>query len=323
MKTITDNQTENELQTRMRIAENITDLVGETPMLHMRRMAPAGGADVFAKLEYLNPGGSIKDRAAIGMIKRAEEQGLLREGSTILEATAGNTGIGLALIGVNRGYRVIFCVPERFSEEKVTIMKALGAEVMRTPHAEGMLGAIRKAKEIAATIPNSFTALQFENQANPEFHYQTTAREIWEQMGGKVDAIVVGIGTGGTFSGIARFMKEKDPTIHCVAVESEGSILQGNPPGEHKVEGIGVSFIPKTFHGELADEIIMVNDVNAFATVKEMAAKEGVLGGSSAGANVYAAIQVAKKMGPGKRVVVILPDSAERYMSNKIFEGGI
>jgi len=306
-----------------KIAEDITQLVGATPMLHMSRLMPAGAGDVFAKLEYLNPGGSIKDRAAIGIIKRAEEQGLLHAGSTIIEATAGNTGIGLALIGVNRGYRVIFCVPERFSEEKVKIMHALGAEVLRTPDADGMLGAISKAKEMASQIPGSFTALQFENQANPDYHYETTAPEIWEQMEGRIDAIVVGIGTGGTFSGIARFMKEKDSNIRTVAVESQGSILQGGAPGPHKVEGIGVSFIPKTYHPEFCDEVIMVQDEDAFQMVKDMARKEGVLGGSSSGANVFAAMQVAMKLGVGKRVAVIIADSAERYMSKKIFEGGV
>ena len=304
------------------IAENIIELVGHTPMLHLRRIMPAGAADVYAKLEYLNPGGSVKDRAAIGMIRRAEEEGQLRLGGTIVEATAGNTGIGLALIGVNRGYRVIFCVPEKFSEEKVKVMRGLGAEVIRTPDAEGMRGAIRKAKVIAAGIPGSFVALQFENPANPDFHYQTTAQEIFDQMQGNLDAIVVGVGTGGTFTGVARFMKERLPQVRCVAVETQGSILQGGPPGEHKVEGIGVSFIPKTFDGSLADEIIMVNDQNAFATVALLARKEGVLGGSSAGANVYAALRVAEKLGAGKRVVTVIPDLAERYISKKIFEGG-
>lgn len=304
------------------IAENIIELVGHTPMLHLRRIMPAGAADVYAKLEYLNPGGSVKDRAAIGMIRRAEEEGQLRLGGTIVEATAGNTGIGLALIGVNRGYRVIFCVPEKFSEEKVKVMRGLGAEVIRTPDAEGMRGAIRKAKEIAAGIPGSFVALQFENPANPDFHYQTTAQEIFDQMQGNLDAIVVGVGTGGTFTGVARFMKERLPQVRCVAVETQGSILQGGPPGEHKVEGIGVSFIPKTFDGSLADEIIMVNDQDAFATVALLARKEGVLGGSSAGANVYAALRVAEKLGAGKRVVTVIPDLAERYISKKIFEGG-
>ena len=308
---------------KLPVAENITELVGHTPMLHLRRIAPEGAADIFAKLEYLSPGGSVKDRAAIGMIQRAEQDGRLKPGATILEATAGNTGIGLALIGVNKGYRVIVCVPEKFAEEKVKVMKALGAEVLRTPDADGMQGAIKKVKELGATIPGSFTALQFENPSNPDFHYQTTATEIYEQMNSRVDAIVVGVGTGGTFSGIARFMKEKNPSIHCVAVETEGSVLQGGKPGPHKVEGIGSSFIPKTFDPSVCDEIIAVTDKDAFDTVAALARKEGVLGASSAGANVFAAMQVARKLGKGKCVVTIIPDSAERYMSKNIFEGGI
>jgi cysteine synthase A len=305
------------------IAENITELVGLTPMLHLRRIAPEGAADIFAKLEYLNPGGSVKDRAAIGIIKRAEEEGRLKPGATIVEATAGNTGIGLALIGVNRGYHVIVCVPEGFSEEKVKIMWALGAEVTRTPEPDGMKGAIKKAREISAGIPDSFVALQFENPANPDFHHDTTAQEIFDQMQGQIDAVVIGVGTGGTFTGVARFMKEHLPKIHCVAVETQGSVLQGGSPGQHKVEGIGVSFIPKTFDAGVADEIIMVSDVDAFDMVNRLARYEGVLGGSSAGANVFAAMQVARKLGKGKRVVTVVPDSAERYMSKKIFEGGV
>ena len=293
-----------------------------TPMLHLRRLAPAGAADIWAKLEYLNPGGSVKDRAAIGMIEKAEAEGRLKAGSTILEATAGNTGIGLALIGVNKGYRVVVCVPEKFAEEKVKVMRALGAEVIRTPDAEGMQGAIKKVKELAATIPGCFTALQFENQANPEFHHDTTAAEIYEQMQGRLDAVTIGVGTGGTFSGVARYLKEKDPKIHTVAVETEGSVLQGGKPGPHKVEGIGSSFVPSTFHRDVCDEIIAVTDKDAFDTVALLARKEGVLGGSSAGANVWAAIEVAKRLGAGKRVVTIIPDSAERYLSKNIFEGG-
>jgi cysteine synthase len=308
---------------RLRVAESIIDLVGETPMLKLRRVVPAGAAEVYAKLEYLNPGGSVKDRAAIGIIRRAERDGLLRPGSTIVEATAGNTGIGLALIGVNKGYKVVFCVPERFSAEKVKIMEALGAQVFRTPDAEGMQGAIKRAKEIVASIPGAFMAGQFENLANPEFHHETTAQEIFDQMQGQLDAIVIGIGTGGTFSGVARFMKERLPNVLCVAVETQGSILQGGAPGQHKVEGIGVSFIPKTFDGKYADEIVMVHDEPAFAMVRDLARKEGVLAGSSGGANVAAAVQIAKKLGPGKRVVTMCPDSAERYMSKKIFEGGL
>jgi cysteine synthase A len=291
-------------------------------MLHLHRIVPAGAADVYAKLEYLSPGGSVKDRAAIGMIKRAEAEGKLKPGGTIVEATAGNTGIGLALIGVNRGYHVIVCVPEKFSEEKVKVMRALGAEVLRTPDQDGMKGAIQKAREIGSGISGSFIALQFENPANPDFHYETTAPEILDQMEGRLDAIVIGIGTGGTFTGVARFMKERLPKVHCVAVETQGSVLQGGPPGQHKVEGIGASFIPKTFDSSVADEIIMVSDKDAFAAVTELARTEGILGGSSAGANVFAALRVAQKLGKGKRVVTVIPDLAERYMSKNIFEGG-
>jgi len=296
--------------------------VGNTPLLLLRKVAPARAAFVFAKLEYLSPGGSVKDRAAVGMIRRAEQQGLLRPGSTIVEATAGNTGIGLALIGVNRGYRVILCVPERYSEEKVKVMTALGAEVIRTPDSTGMQGAIAKARDLASRIPDSFLPLQFENQANPDFHYETTAQEIFEQMQGRMDAVVIGVGTGGTFSGVARYVKERLPRVLAVAVETQGSVLGGGPPGEHKVEGIGVSFMPKTYDGSLADEVLMVRDHDAFEMVNQLAAKEGVLSGSSGGANVFAAVQVAERLGPGKRVVTVVPDSAERYLSKKIFEGG-
>jgi cysteine synthase A len=308
---------------RLRVADDITQLVGETPMLQLKRLVPAGAADVFAKLEYLNPGGSVKDRAAIGIIRRAEQEGKLKPGGTIVEATAGNTGIGLALIGVNRGYKVKLFVPELFSEEKVKIMRALGAEVTRTPDAEGMAGAIRRGKELVAGDPNAFMAGQFENLANPDYHYATTAVEMFEQLDGKVDAVVFGCGTCGTFSGIARYMKEHAPGVRAVAVETQGSILAGGEPGPHKVEGIGVSFIPKTFDASVCDEIIMVNDDDAFGTVKKLAAIEGVLAGSSGGAAVFASLQVAKRLGPGKRVATIIPDSAERYLSKKIFEGGI
>jgi cysteine synthase A len=304
------------------VVESITELVGETPILKLTKLSPAGGAVVFAKLEYMNPGGSVKDRAAIGIIRRAEQQGILRPGATLFEATAGNTGIGLALIGVNRGYRVVFFVPERMSQEKVKVMQALGAEVHRTPDAEGMQGAIRRAREAAAKLPNSFMASQFENQANPDYHYETTAREIFEQMQGEIDAVVIGVGTGGTFSGVARLVKERLPNALAIAVETQGSVLGGGPAGEHKVEGIGASFIPKTFDSRLADEIVMVRDAEAFDMVKQMARKEGILGGSSGGANVYAAVEIAKRLGPGKRVVTIIPDSSERYLSKGIFDGG-
>jgi len=275
---------------RLRVADDITQLVGETPMLRLKRLVPAGSADVFAKLEYLNPGGSVKDRAAIGIIRRAEQEGKLVPGGTIVEATAGNTGIGLALIGVNRGYKVRLFVPERFSEEKVTIMRALGAEVSRTPDAEGMLGAIRQAKALVASDPGAFMAGQFENLANPDYHYETTAPEIFEQMDGRVDAVVFGCGTCGTFSGIARYMKEKSPNVQAYAVETQGSTLGGGQAGPHKVEGIGTSFTPATFNRSVCDEVMMVTDDDAFGTVKALAAQEGVLAGSSGGAAVFAAL---------------------------------
>jgi cysteine synthase A len=307
---------------RLRVADDITQLVGETPMLQLKRLVPAGSADVFAKLEYLNPGGSVKDRAAIGIIRRAEQEGKLAAGGTIVEATAGNTGIGLALIGVNRGYKVKLFVPERFSEEKVKIMRALGAEVFRTPDAEGMLGAIRQAKELVAGDQTAFMAGQFENPANPDYHYETTAREILEQMDGKIDAVVLGCGTSGTFTGVARFLKDNLRSVLAIAVETQGSVLGGGKPGPHKVEGIGASFIPKTFDPSVCDEIIMVTDKDAFETVKQLATREGVLAGSSGGAAVFASLEVAKRLGPEKRLVTVIPDSAERYLSKGIFEGG-
>ena len=284
---------------------------------------PAGAADVFAKLEYLNPGGSVKDRAAIGIIKRAEAEGKLRPGGAIVEATAGNTGIGLALIGVKRGYKVSLFVPEKFSEEKVMIMRALGAEVVRTPEDEGMSGAISRANELVASTPGAFMAGQFENPANPDYHYETTAREIFEQMEGQIDAIAIGSGTAGTFTGVARYVKEHLPQVYAAVVETQGSVLGGGKAGPHKVEGIGASFIPKNFDRTVCDEVMMVTDEQAFGMVKRLAAEEGVLSGSSGGAAVYAALELARRLGAGKRVVTIIPDSAERYLSKKIFEGGI
>ena len=310
-------------RSRPQVADDITQLVGETPILKLRRIVPAGSAEVYAKLEYLNPGGSVKDRAAIGIIGRAEEQGRLKPGGTIVEATAGNTGIGLALIGVNRGYKVALFVPETFSEEKVMIMRALGAEVTRTPDAEGMQGAIDRAKKLASEDPNAFMAAQFENPANPDYHYETTAHEIFEQMDGQIDAVVIGAGTAGTFTGVARYLKERLPKILAIAVTTQGSVLGGGQAGPHKVEGIGSSFIPKTFDGSVCDEVVVANDVEAFGMVKELAAREGVLAGSSGGANVFASLQIARRLGSGKRVITMIPDSAERYLSKKIFEGGI
>ena len=292
-------------------------------MLQFTRLVPASSACVFAKLEYLNPGGSVKDRAAIGIIRRAERDGKLQRGGTIVEATAGNTGIGLALIGVNRGYKVKLFVPENFSQEKVIIMRALGAEVERTPDEEGMQGAIRRAKELVAGDRNAFMAGQFENMANPDYHHETTAVEMYEQMAGKVDAVVLGCGTCGTFTGVARYMKEHAPGALAFAVTTQGSVLGGGAPGPHKVEGIGNNFIPETFDASVCDEVIAVTDEEAFEMVKRLAAQEGVLAGSSGGAAVFAALKVAGRLGAGKRVGTIIPDSAERYLSKKIFDGGI
>ena len=317
------------IHSSLRIATDITKLVGQTPMLQLGRLSPEPAGAVFAKLEFLNPGGSIKDRAALGMILDAEARGLLRlgtkdrPGSTIVEATAGNTGVGLALIGVNRGYRVKLFVPEGFAEEKCILMRGFGAEVIRTPEDEGMAGAIRRARAAGAEIPGSFTALQFQNPANPQYHHDTTAVEIWEQMEGQVDGFVAGVGSGGTFSGVARFLKEQNPAVVNVAVETQGSILQGGAPGKHKVEGIGVHFVPETFHRDVCDRIVAVNDEDAFGMVKRLAAEEGLVGGSSSGAAVFAAVALAKELGAGKRIAVIIPDSAERYLSKKIFEGEI
>jgi cysteine synthase A len=303
----------------MRVVENVLELVGQTPMLRLLRLEQRSGdgscAEIWAKLEFLNPGGSVKDRAALGLVLDAERRGVLRPGGTIVEATAGNTGVGLALIGVNRGYKVMLYVPEQFAEEKVKLMRGLGATVVRTPEAEGMAGAIERALKFERETDGAFAALQFENPANPDFHEETTAAEIWEQMEGRVDAWVSGVGSAGTFTGVARFLKKKRPGILSVAVEPQGSVLEGGEPGPHKVEGIGVSFIPATFDRSVCDRVMMVMDEPALAMVKWLALEEGVFAGSSAGAVVCAALAVARELGAGKRVVTVIPDSAERYLS--------
>ena len=288
-------------------------------MLQLTSIAGPSDSDVFVKLESLNPGGSVKDRLGVGMIARAERDGLLVRGGTIIEPTAGNTGIGLALAGVRMGYRVILCVPEHFSVEKREVMKALGGEVVLTPKDDGIRGAIKKAEELAAGIPNSYVPQQFRNPYNSETHYETTAPEIWEQMDGRVDGFVCGCGTGGTFTGVARFLRERNPDVYCAVVEPQGSAIGGGQPGPHEVEGIGSSFLPPVLDLTLANEIIMVPDPQAFAMVARLTREEGILGGSSSGANVTGALQVAQKLGPGKRVVTIIPDGAERYMSKGIF----
>ncbi len=308
----------------MRVVENVLELVGQTPMLRLRRLEEASGsgscAEIWVKLEFLNPGGSVKDRAALGLVLDAERRGVLRPGGTIVEATAGNTGVGLALIGVNRGYKVMLYVPEQFAEEKVKLMRGLGATVVRTPEAEGMAGAIGRALEFERKTSGAFAALQFENPANPDFHEETTAVEIWEQMDERVDGWVSGVGSAGTFTGVARFLKKKQARILTVAVEPQGSVLEGGEPGPHKVEGIGVSFIPATFDRSVCDRVMKVMDDPALAMVKRLAVEEGVFAGSSAGAVVCAALDVARELGAGKRVVTVIPDSAERYLSKGLFD---
>ena len=301
--------------------ENIVELVGRTPLLHLRRFAPPPLADIYAKLEYMNPGGSVKDRAALGMILDAERRGLLRPGSTIIEPTAGNTGIGLALIGAARGYRVILCVPEGNSREKMKVMEALGGEIEYVSKEEGMSGAIARAHHLAKGIKGSFVPQQFENPANPEFHEQTTAQEIIEQMNGRIDAVVLGAGTAGTFTGVARAVKKLNPRVLCVLVEPEGSIFGSGKPGSYRVEGIGQrQFVPRCLDRDLADEIININDAESFATVRRLAASEGVLGGGSAGTVAAAARRVAERLGAGRRIFTLFPDGAERYISQGIFD---
>jgi cysteine synthase A len=304
----------------MRIGNDVTELVGHTPMVRMNRLVGADDAEVWAKLEAMNPGGSVKDRAAMGIVLDAERRGVLQPGGTICEATAGNTGVGLALIGVQRGYRVRLFVPEGYAEEKCILMRGLGAEVERTPESEMMAGAIRRALDFERETPGAFAALQFENPANPDYHEQTTAVEIFDQMEGRIDAVVLGVGSAGTFTGVARYLKKRLPHVLTVAVETEGSVLQGGAPGPHKVEGIGVSFIPATFDRSVCDRVVQVTDADAFATVKRMAREEGVLGGSSSGAMMFAALGVARELGAGKRVVTMVPDSAERYLSKAILD---
>jgi cystathionine beta-synthase (O-acetyl-L-serine) len=307
----------------MQVARSIQELVGRTPMLEITRFALPEGVRVFAKLEYFNPGGSVKDRLGLELIAEAERSGALQPGGTVIEPTAGNTGIGVALAAIGKGYRVMFCVPEKFSQEKQELMRALGAEVVNTRTEDGIMGAISKAKELAATIPGAYVPQQFANPANPAAHYKSTGPEIWAQLDGKVDVFVAGAGSGGTFTGATRYLKEQNPQLKGCIVEPEGSVLRGGTPGPHKTEGIGVEYIYPTLDMQLADEIYTVTDVDAFAMVKELAAKEGCLVGSSSGAAFWAALQEAQKHGPGTNIVVVFPDSSERYLSKQIYRGGV
>ena len=307
--------------TRPPIVESVLELIGETPMIHLNRVTPEGGAQLFAKLEFFNPGFSVKDRIGVGMISVAEQRGELKPGMTIVEPTAGNTGIGLALVGVQKGYRVIFVVPEGMAEEKVVLMKALGAEVVRTPMEVRMVGAIEKAKEIVATMPGAFCLQQFANESNPDTHFRTTGPEIWSALEGRVDSVVIGAGTGGTFTGVGRYMRAMNPAVRLILVEPQGSVFGGGQPGPKKVEGIGNSFVPEVLDLKLANEIITVHDPLAYEFVDRLAREEGLLVGGSSGAAAAAAFAEAKKLGVSKRVVTIFPDGAERYLSKYRFDG--
>lgn len=294
--------------------ESVLDLVGNTPLLHLKRYAPE--AELFAKLEYLNPGGSVKDRIGVGMIRRAEKAGKIKPGlSTIIEPTAGNTGVGLAIAAKALGYRCILCVPTKYSREKMQLMKALGAELVLIPKADGMKGAIAKCHELAATIPHSFVPQQFENPDNPDSHYETTGPEIWEQMDGRVDAVVIGAGSGGSFTGTVRFLKEKNPKLVAVCVQPVGSVYCGAPLKEWKVEGIGNGFIPGSLDMGLVDRVMDVPDEEAFGASRDLIGTEGCLAGPSAGANAWAARELAKALPKGSRIVTLFPDGAERYLS--------
>ncbi|GLH64861.1 cysteine synthase family protein [Parageobacillus sp. G301] len=307
----------------MRVAKNVHELIGYTPVVEITQIPLPEGVRIFAKLEYFNPGGSIKDRLGQELLRDALETGKLKEGGTIIEPTAGNTGIGLALAAIGKNINVIFCVPEKFSIEKQQIMKALGATIVHTPTSEGMEGAIRKAQELAREIPNSYCPQQFANPANPRTYYKTLGPELWEDLDGQIDIFVAGAGSGGTFMGTATFLKEKNPNIKTVIVEPEGSILNGGEPGPHKTEGIGMEFLPDYMDPSYFDAIHTIRDEDAFKWVKELAEKEGLLVGSSSGAAFHAALLEAKKAKPGTNIVVIFPDSSERYLSKKIYEGGI
>jgi len=305
------------------MSNNILKLIGNTPLIRLNNIVPDDSADIFAKVEYFNPGGSIKDRVCLAMIEDAEKKGHLKHGGTIIEPTSGNTGIGLAMISAVKKYRCILIMPESMSLERIYILKSFGAEVILTSASKGMSGAIKKAEELHKKISNSFIPQQFDNPANPEVHRRTTAVEILSQSEGKIDSFVAGVGTGGTITGVGEILKGKNPNVKIVAVEPETSaVLSGQKPGAHKIQGIGAGFIPKILNIKIIDEIIMVSDDNAFNTAKLLATKEGLFVGISSGAAVYASLLVAKNLGKGKRVVTILPDTGERYFSiEQYFKG--
>ncbi|MDR2344915.1 MAG: cysteine synthase A [Planctomycetaceae bacterium] len=307
----------------MTIYKRITDLIGNTPLLELSNYDSKHGlaAKIVAKLEYFNPAGSVKDRIAIAMIEDAESKGKIKPGATLIEPTSGNTGIGLAAVAASRGYKVILTMPETMSIERRNLLKAYGAQLVLTEGAKGMKGAIAKAEELIKETPNSFSPSQFENPANPEIHKKTTGPEIWKDTDGKIDFFVSGIGTGGTISGAGEFLKSKNPKLKVIAVEPASSpVLSKGTPGPHKIQGIGAGFVPKTLNTSIYDEIITVENDDAFATGKEIALVEGLLVGISSGAATWAATQIAKRPeSKGKVIVVILPDTGERYLSTPMF----
>ena len=308
----------------MNIKNSLTELIGHTPLLALRRWAKQQqlAAEIVAKVEYFNPGGSVKDRVALSMITDAEEKGLLKPGALIIEPTSGNTGVGLAWVASVKGYKLILTMPETMSLERRNLLKALGAQLVLTPGSEGMGGAIRKAQEIQAETPGSLILQQFENPANPLAHERTTAEEIWQDTDGQIDIFVASVGTGGTLTGTARGLKKKNPNIRIVAVEPAGSpVLSGGKAGPHKIQGIGAGFIPKILDTSLIDQIIPITDEDAMRTSRELSATEGLLVGISSGAAAFAAREIAKdEANQGKRIVVLLPDTGERYLSTELFQ---
>jgi cysteine synthase A len=296
--------------------KEITELIGGTPLVRLNRLSPEGAATIYAKVESFNPGGSVKDRICLNMINEAERQGRLKPGSTIVEPTSGNTGIGLALICAVRGYKLILVMPESMSMERASLLSSYGAQLVLTAAWEGMKGSIKEAESIVGQNPSYFMPDQFSNPANPAIHRGTTAVEIWDALNGKIDAFVAAVGTGGTITGCGEVFKERNPRIQVIAVEPAGSpVLSGGEPGPHKIQGIGAGFIPKVLNRSILDRVITVTDDEAYQTAKLLAKKEGLLVGISAGANVFAAQKVAEQMGPDKHVVTVLPDTGERYIS--------
>lgn len=303
-----------------RIVTDITQLIGNTPVVKLKRLQEEGSAEVCVKLERFNPSGSVKDRAAFSLINDAEKRGLIKPGDTIIEPTSGNTGIGLAMNAAARGYKMILVMPDNMTAERIKLLQAYGAEVVLTPAAERMPGAIRKAEELRERHPGSFIPNQFENQANPQIHRLTTAIEIMEQVDGKLDAFVATAGTGGTITGTGEALKEALPHLYVAVVEPQGSpVLSGGAPGPHKLVGTSPGFVPAILNTSIYDEIIQVSDEDALTTMRALATREGLLLGPSSGASVWAAMQIAKRLGQGKRVLCIAPDSGERYMSMNIF----